>query len=114
MASINRNAGGAWRQKRTVINGLQTKDIDSVKLDTFSGIKYILHFKNTTEDKYKTIELLATRINGNQIEDSVVGVLGDGINIDTNLIIDSTDVILRLINNESFLLNVSISKLITS
>lgn len=114
MTSISRAAGGLWRRKRVILAASSTLDADSIKLAFFLGVKYVLHFRNETEDVYKTIELLSTRSSGDELEDNVTGNLGDPISVSTNVVVDGTDVVLRLTNNESYELKVSISKLITS
>ena len=113
MTLINRSAGGLWRQKKIIIDATSTKDVDSFLLSNFIGVKYILHFRNETQDVFKTIEQLSTKVSGSEIVDTVYGHLGDVINVQANVIKSGSDVFLRVVNNEIYSLNLTISKMIT-
>lgn len=114
MTLISRSAGGLWRKKKNKVLASSTIIADTIPLIKFVGVKYIIQFSNDSEDKFNTIEVLAAKKSGGNLEDNVVGNLGDDIDVDTNVIISGSDVILQLTNNEIYQLDVAISKLILS
>lgn len=114
MTFISTNAGGLWQKVRKIVPLSSSIDADKIALQSFKGVRYILHIKNESQDVYKTMEMLSTRVGGSDVEDNVFANLGDNIAIQANVIVQGSDVILRLINSETFPLTVSISKLITS
>jgi len=85
-------------------------DIDANDFDDFGAIKYLLHFKNASGSLNMALNCFGVK-RGSDVEDTVFGKLGDSIQVSLNLIIDGSDVVLRLSTTETFNVEVSGLKL---
>jgi len=81
-------------------------DLDVIDFDDFGSVKYLLRFTNPGKTKTMALNAFGTR-QGSDVEDTIYGKIGDQINISLNLVVDGTDVVLRLSTIESFNVEVS-------
>lgn len=87
-----------------------TKTVDTIVFSSFLAVKYIIVMFNTTEDKYKTIELLGSKVGGAEVVHNISAILGDNINISPNFSKSGADAILEFINGEAFDVDIKISR----
>ena len=94
------NVAPIWEEfEGTVTNGT-TGTLDTIDVNNFSIVKYIVSIDDTTNNKTTILEMMVRNINGS-ISDTVYGKLSGGIDYAINAINDSGNLKLQLQNNES-------------
>ena len=90
----------------TIPAGGGTLDLDTLVLSSFRSNKYIIQFFNTAEAKFKQLEMATSKKSGD-VSDQVHSKVGDILGVEAKFLVSGTDVVLRLTNNEAFIVSVS-------
>ena len=93
------------------IQSLSTKDFDSVPFSSFSAVKYLISIFSQVESSYKISELFAVN-DGSDITDQLIYKSSSGPKVSINVLKNGSDVVLRLVNQENFEVDVSIVKML--
>jgi hypothetical protein len=112
MGIINAASQGYWRKTRPEIPAATTIDILTIPLDSFSSFKVYLEFSNTTENKFKSLEMRAFKVGASDVSDTIYSVISNSVNVLVNLNVVGSDAVLSVTNNESFSLSTNVSYLI--
>lgn len=86
-----------------------TLDFDIMPYSTFDAVEYLIKIKRQSSDLVKALTLVGSKKNSD-VSDQIYSKVGEEINVDANFLKDGTDTKLRLVNNESFDVDVSILK----
>lgn len=97
-----------WKNLSASLAVLETKTIDSIPFTEISAVKYVIRSKGG--GKVSLLEMIVSKYNGG-ISDAVYSKLGDFLDVNYNVLVQGSDVILQAINNESFVIEVSVKKL---
>ena len=82
----------------------QTKDIDSVLSSEFHSVKYQIRLTDVAATKNKVLVARASK-KSSDVSDTVYSVLGDSLSVEVKVLEVGSDIVLRLVNNESFDVN---------
>ena len=93
-----------------VVPAGQTRDVNLGTLVAFNANRIFLQVKSETPKRLTFFDMaIANGLSG--LEDIVYGELGDSVKIKVNAVDNGSDVLLRLINEELFQLEVTIQNL---
>jgi len=98
-----------WRSLNVSLSNLETKTVDLTPYSEADGFKYVIKIKGN--NLIKLLEILVSKFSGD-ITDTVYSRLGDFINVDLNILLIGSDVVLQAVNGESFPVEISVKKLI--
>lgn len=105
--------GFSRRRSFTQISGVveagATKEVDIIDFADFHGVDYKIKLRTASADKIKIFDCRATKKDLDAIE-SVFSVIGHGFNISCQVSKVGSDIVLRLVNNESFSLTYKVLK----
>jgi len=93
-----------------IIPASSTKTSDTITFSSFLRVEYVIVIYNSVEDKYKSMRISGAKIEGADVSDSKDAILGGGLNVLAQFSKSGADAILEFVNNESFDVNVRISK----
>jgi hypothetical protein len=107
---INSQESTLWRRIRKVVSANSELAIETLPLTSYRATKYLLEVFNTQEEKFKAVEVWASRKGANEIVSSVFSRLGDEISIEVNVKVESLSAVLSIVNLELFDLNVVVTR----
>ena len=96
-----------WRRRRESLTSLQTKNVFTIKLADFHGIKFIFVAWNDAESKARMVEMNLVNENG-VIKESVHGKIGS-IKFHVNANVSGSNLVIEIVNKESFGLTMDIA-----
>lgn len=86
-----------------VVGATSTVDLNTTALSDFCAQNYTLCMFNESEDRWRTLKVLASKVTSASVEHSIYGVLGDrSLDVDLDFKVVSTNGVLEAVNNESF------------
>lgn len=83
----------------------QTIDFDTLPLSVYKSNKYLMQYSNDTEGVVGQLEMATSKKNSD-VSDQIYSKVGDNIDVDAQFLISGSDAILRLTNNEAFVVRV--------
>lgn len=104
-----------WKDKKDTVSGSSTKIVDSLPLAKVGHLDYIINFRNDTEEKTHSIKVSANKDAADQLCETHYALLANEngyIDIDVSVIKTGTNVELQLVNNETFDVDVSLTRTI--
>lgn len=107
----SKQTGVIWEQDVVEVPAGNTEIIDSSIFANFRSIKYIFSAYNVSQDLSQMYEVSAVR-KSNDVKDHVSGRLGEGISLKVEVVVDTGNVLLKVTNNETFLVTINYAKLI--
>lgn len=90
-----------------------TVDLYSIPMADFSRIDFQIEMLNTSEDKFKSLSLHASKVTSTTVEDSISGILGSRLNLALNFDVVSSDAVLEAVNQETFPITVKLRTVFT-
>lgn len=90
-----------WRKLTGSIPAGQTVDIDVFSVTSFRSIHYKQSYFSDTENKIKSLEMAVSKQSGSLI-DQVSNENFGGLDLSINLVEETSEGKLRVVNNESF------------
>ncbi len=99
----------ASRKITGTIPALSSEDFDLLPFASFSATKYIIEVSKPDGTNFQALEIFGTKILAD-VDDQVYSKFPNGLSIGVKLLKIATDVVVRITNNENFLVNVSIVK----
>jgi hypothetical protein len=84
-------------------------DLETIPFASFVSTEYLINISSETESKFYTLKLIATKKNSD-VSDQIYNKEGDLLQIATNVIKSGSDVILRLVNDEIYQVDVRCTK----
>ena len=100
-----------WAKTAASVSPSSTAILTTLPLASFRVKKFYIEAYSDAENKYKAMEMLATRKGAMGVNDTVYSRIGDPLNISLNLTVSGADVSLSVINNESFAIGVVVTQL---
>lgn len=100
-----------WTRFTTNIDAVTTKVIDSVKLSDFKKIVYEVTFYNVVEGKTRGFRIDVVN-NGSSVSDKISSILGDYMDYEVNVNLNSGKMELEIVNNEAFRIDSILAKLV--
>ena len=94
----------------TVINN-SSKVADTISLTGLNSVTYKITIYNTSESVSRTFDMTVNNANGS-LRDSISKKVGSNINYSIDASVNSGNMELTIINNESFSLEISMAKLV--
>lgn len=91
------------------VSGLSSTSLDQNLISEINGVKYVI--AATGNGLTKTLEMLIANASDG-LHDSIFAILGDQISFQINIVSESGFQKLQIVNNESFLINFEIKKLL--
>jgi hypothetical protein len=107
---VNINMG--CQVNEIIADASSTTEIDRIDRRLFCGVKYIVCVFNICQEKYKTFEVLGSKISAANIKDTIYAKLGSDIDMELNFSEDGSDAKLEIVNDETFDLTVHWTKTI--
>lgn len=98
-----------FKKIRAQIPALDEMDFDVRDIDDFITTKYLIECKNLAGDELYSAELIATKIS-NDVSDQLYLRFKSNLSIEVKYLKVSTDTLLRITNNETSAVDVSILK----
>ena len=93
-----------------VVPSSDQQDFDCIPFDSFDGVKYIIKVYNQTENRFQLVEMTGTKKDAD-VSDQISSRHRGPLQVSLNLVKVATDVCLRIVNSETFAVNVSILKI---
>lgn len=94
------------------VNSSSTLDLDITALSSLCAIKYIICLSNDVENKWQSMEMLASKETATSVTDTLYSKIGLNIDVDIVFKVVGTDAVLSFTNNESFNVNIRVNRLI--
>jgi hypothetical protein len=85
-----------------VVGASSTVPLQTIPLDNICALAYTICMFNSTEDKWRSLKLFGSKKTSTTIEDNVSNILGENLDLDLNLNVVATDVVLEAVNSETF------------
>lgn len=85
--------------------------VDTLVLNSFRFLKYIVTAWNDTEEKVKGFEMSIVKKNDTTLSTTVHGILGGGISLVTEPVVNGSNMELRIQNNSSFTVSLEFARL---
>lgn len=103
---------GIWKKfKKTAVQSATTA-VDTIALAKFSTAKYILNLYNIDEVNFRTVEITVLN-DGTILRDTLINkMFNKGMNVDINSDLIGSNMELRIINNETFNIEVELARVI--
>ena len=114
MVLVSSNSASPWRKFKKTVPASSTVDVDNLAYGTYGGSYYIVNVSNCSNNIYTQFIINAIKNPPSDIKDSIVQKLGTPVDISLNVLVVGSEVRVRITNNESFQLDVVVSRLITS
>ena len=99
-----------WEKLAKTVPAASTIVVDVLPLASFKLAKFVVQMQNVPNNKYKSLEILASRRGASQVNDSVYAKVGDSINVSLNVLVSGSDVQLQAVNAESFDVDLTVTK----
>lgn len=99
-----------WVSIKTTIPASSTLDVETIVFNSILRGIYEVVIYSDAENKYKSFTANVSR-RGSLVSDTVSAKLGDNIQVNTSFIQSGADLILRMQNNESYDVDVSLETL---
>lgn len=103
-------AASVWRKISANVAPSTTSPVDQIPFTDFKSAKYVFSVRDETNNKTSTFEINITNQNGS-LNDTLSAKISGGINFSVNVIPDSGNMKINLINNEPVVLSVIMARL---
>ena len=111
MATINSRSLDLWKAFKTTVGASSTKVVDTVAVSSFDSAKYIIKISSISNTASKSLEM-SVNYDGSSLKDVVSHKITTGMDVLINANLVSSNLELEIINNESFIVDVGIRRLI--
>lgn len=98
-----------WFQDDIIVDPLETKNIDTIPLNEFKSIQYMITVWDDAVSKFKTLQMTVIQ-QGSDVNDSIRGKMGTGIAFCVEAKKSGSDMNLEFINQENFNVNIHFAK----
>lgn len=85
--------------------------LGSWPLAGFTALRFFVELSAPAQNRYRALDLSASRSGAAQVVDSIYGKLGDTLNVALNLSVVGPNVVLTATNNEAFSVRVVVKQL---
>lgn len=103
MPSVSRSSGKnrLIREFDFEVASSATEDFVLDTLANFKNQKLLVRVTDQVDSRRRVWDIQAVKFASNDINDQLSSKLGDDINLDCNVLVSGSDVVLRVINNDS-------------
>ena len=112
MGIINAASQGYWRKLRPEIPATSTVNVLTIPLVSFTSFKIYIELSNTTQNKFKALEMRGFKSGAAAVSDTIYSVISNTVDVLVNLDVVGSDAVVSVTNNESFDLSTTITHLI--
>jgi len=92
------------------ITASSNTDLDTILLSSLCTVKYIVCVSSSTENKWRSFEMLAGKITSTTVEDTVYSSIGSPMDVDFDFLVSGSSAKLVGTNNETFDVDIKIIK----
>lgn len=102
-----------WDEQSKSLAASSLNVTDTIPMVAFRQVIYNINFKDSTSETYKSLKLTVTK-DDNSLKDQVSNILGSPISLEINPVINGSNMELQITNNEAFIVDVRIARLVTN